>query len=86
MLHRGVIDTAELDMLLRAQDVMPFWRDRLTAIAYRPLTRVDVRRMYKQGVLNVIKTKDMMMRTQNVWQSLLSDKPLRHCQSLPQAI
>lgn len=52
MLHRGVIDKAELDMLLRAQDVMPFWRDRLTAIAYRPLTRVDVRRMYKQGVLN----------------------------------
>jgi len=51
MLHRGVIDNAELDMLLRAQDVMPFWRDRLTAIAYRPLTRVDVRRMYKQGVL-----------------------------------
>ncbi|MBA7522241.1 hypothetical protein ES705_14359 [subsurface metagenome] len=52
MLHRGVIDPTELNMLLRAQDVMPFWRDRLTAIAYRPLTRVDVRRMYKQGVLN----------------------------------
>jgi len=52
MLHRGVIDRAELDMLLRAQDVMPYWRDKLTAIAYRPLTRVDVRRMYKQGVLN----------------------------------
>jgi len=52
MLHRGVIDSPELDMLLRAQDVMPFWRDRLTAIAYRPLTRVDVRRMYKQGVLD----------------------------------
>ena len=52
MLHRGVIDNTELDMLLRAQDVMPFWRDRLTAIAYRPLTRVDVRRMYKQGVLD----------------------------------
>lgn len=51
MLHRGVIDRTELDMLLRASDVMPFWRDRLTAIAYRPLTRVDVRRMYKQGVL-----------------------------------
>ena len=52
MLHRGVINDSELDMLLRAQDVMPFWRNRLTAIAYRPLTRVDVRRMYKQGVLD----------------------------------
>lgn len=52
MLHRGVINRAELNMLLRALDVMPFWRDKLTAIAYRPLTRVDVRRMYKQGVLD----------------------------------
>ena len=52
MLHRGVIDRSELDMLLRAQDVMPFWRDKLVQIAYRPLTRVDVRRMYKLGVLD----------------------------------
>jgi len=52
MLHRGVIDVDTLDFLLRAQDVMPFWRDKLVAIAYRPLTRVDVRRMYKEGVLD----------------------------------
>lgn len=52
MLHRGVIDRSELNMLLRAQDVMPFWRDKLIEIAYRPLTRVDVRRMYKLGVLD----------------------------------
>ncbi|MBA7571644.1 hypothetical protein ES708_13410 [subsurface metagenome] len=51
MLHRGVIDHSELNMLLRAQDVMPFWRDKLVSIAYRRLTRVDIRRMYKQGVL-----------------------------------
>lgn len=51
MLHRGVINVDELNMLLRALDVMPFWRDKLTAIAYRRLTRVDIRRMYKQGVL-----------------------------------
>ena len=52
MLHRGVIDRSDLDRLLRAQDVMPFWRDKLTQIAYRPLTRVDVRRMYREGVLD----------------------------------
>jgi len=52
MLHRGVIDESELDMLMRAQDIMPFWRDKLIQIAYRPLTRVDVRRMYREGVLN----------------------------------
>lgn len=52
MLHRGVIDRDELDMLLRASDVMPFWREKLTQIAFKPLTRVDVRRMYKEGVLD----------------------------------
>jgi len=52
MLHRKVIDGETLDLLLRAQDVMPFWREKLTAIAYHPLTRVDVRRMHKLGVLS----------------------------------
>ena len=52
MLHRGAITVEELDLLLRALDVMPFWRDKLTKIAYRRLSRVDIRRMYQQGVLN----------------------------------
>jgi hypothetical protein len=52
MLHRGVIKEEELDLLLRAQDVMPWWRDKLKAIAFSPLTRVDVRRMYQLGVLD----------------------------------
>lgn len=52
MLHRGVITGSELTMLLRALDVMPFWRDKLTAIAYTPYTRVDIRRMHKMGLLN----------------------------------
>lgn len=52
MLHRGVITQADMDLLLRAQDVMPFWRDKISAIAYAPLTRVDVRRMYHLGVLD----------------------------------
>jgi len=51
MLHRGVIDRSDLDMLLRALDVMPFWREKLTGIAYRRLSRVDIRRMYGVGVL-----------------------------------
>jgi hypothetical protein len=52
MMHRGVIDQGTMEMLLRAQDVMPYWRDKITAIAYSPLTRVDVRRMYQLGVLD----------------------------------
>lgn len=51
MVHRGVIDTEDLNLLLRAQDIMPFWRDKLTAISFSPLTRVDIRRMHKVKVL-----------------------------------
>jgi hypothetical protein len=52
MLHRGIINQEELNLLLRALDVMPFWRDRLTKMAYSLLTRVDIRRMYGVGVLD----------------------------------
>lgn len=52
MLHRGAVNAGELNMLLRALDIMPFWREKLTKIAYRRVTRVDIRRMYKIGVLN----------------------------------
>jgi len=52
MLHRGVITDDELQLLLRALDVMPFWREKLIKIAHRRLTRVDVRRMYRVGVIN----------------------------------
>uniref|UniRef100_A0A6M3LUB9 Uncharacterized protein n=1 Tax=viral metagenome TaxID=1070528 RepID=A0A6M3LUB9_9ZZZZ len=52
MLHRDVIKMSDLEMLLRAQDVMPFWRDKLIKISYKPYTRVDVRRMHKIGVLD----------------------------------
>ncbi len=51
MLHRGIIDEETLKMLLRALDVMPFWRDKIVQLSYNPLTRVDVRRMYGEGVL-----------------------------------
>jgi hypothetical protein len=52
MFHRGIITEADLEMLLRTQDVMPFWRDKLIKVAYSPYTRVDVRRMYQTGILN----------------------------------
>lgn len=52
MLHRGVIDEARLDKLMEAADIMPGWREQLKAISYNVLTRVDVRRMHKIGVLS----------------------------------
>jgi len=57
-LHRGVkmadghlFDTDDLNFLLRALDVMPNWRDPLRQISYNPLTRVDIRRVFKAGVV-----------------------------------
>jgi hypothetical protein len=58
MLHRRIIDEEELKMLLRALDVMPFWRDKLVSLSYNPLTRVDVRRMYLVGTLNEKEVED----------------------------
>ena len=53
MLHRGVIDENELDMLFRAIEMPPFWRDKLKEISYIPYTRVDIRRMFDLGVVDV---------------------------------
>lgn len=52
MLHRRIIDKSELNLLLKASDIMPFWRDKIVAISYSPFTRVDIRRMNKIGVLS----------------------------------
>lgn len=51
MLHRGFINEDNLKLLLRALDIMPFWRDKLINLSFNPLTRVDVRRMYRLGVM-----------------------------------
>lgn len=42
----------DLRTLVKTQDISPFFRDRLIEIAFRPLTRVDVRRMFRDGTLN----------------------------------
>ncbi|MCP3678961.1 MAG: hypothetical protein GY782_01155 [Gammaproteobacteria bacterium] len=52
MLHRGIIDQSDLNLLLRALDIMPFWRNKLIQLSYKPLTRVDVRRMHLLGTLD----------------------------------
>jgi hypothetical protein len=42
----------DMRLLLRTADYPPFWRDRLIEVSYNPYTRVDVRRMYKLGILD----------------------------------
>lgn len=51
MLHRDVIGLDELDMLFKTVEIPPYWRDKLTKIAYMPYTRVDTRRMHDLGIL-----------------------------------
>ena len=52
MLHRGLINEAQLEQILVAADVLPSLRQSIKRAAYRPLTRVDARRMHDMGVLN----------------------------------
>jgi len=52
MLHRGLITKEDMDTLLKIADYPKFWREKLIGISYSPLTRVDVRRMHKLGILD----------------------------------
>lgn len=52
MFHRGIINKPDLKQLLRALDVMPFWREKIIELSYNPITRVDIRRMYQLGVID----------------------------------
>ncbi len=61
MLHRGIITMDELKLLMKTQDVMPYWRDKLIQLSYSPYTRVDVRRMYQLGILNREQVKKAYM-------------------------
>ncbi len=48
----------DLDLLLKTADYPVFFRDRLKAISYNPITRVDVRRMYKLGIFDAAEVKE----------------------------
>jgi hypothetical protein len=59
MLHRlrqGVVNNpftdSDLDAYLKTTPLPPYFHDKLKAISYNPFTRVDIRRMYKMGVLS----------------------------------
>jgi hypothetical protein len=50
LLHRGIISTDDLKALLKALDVMPFWRDKLIQLSYNVVGRIDTRRLYAYGI------------------------------------
>jgi hypothetical protein len=57
MLHRGIISLQDLKTLMVALDIMPYWRDKLIAMSYSRYTRVDIRRLNKEGLF---KAEDMV--------------------------
>jgi hypothetical protein len=52
MFHRGIINHQQLIDYLRIADYSPYWREKLIQIAYNPVTRVDIRRLYNMGIWN----------------------------------
>ena len=55
MLHRTDetnITKEDLELLFQAKDIMPYWRDAITAVSYKVPSRVDVRRLYRVGVID----------------------------------
>jgi hypothetical protein len=48
----NIIGGSTLRLLLREKDIAPFYRDKLTQLAYRPITRIDIRRLNKVGILD----------------------------------
>lgn len=48
----NIIGKDTLNLLLREVDTPPFYRDKVTQVAYHPLTRIDIRRLNKVGLLN----------------------------------
>lgn len=58
MFQRDIIDKPALDLGLKSLDIMPYWREKLTKMAYSPLTRVDVRRMYGLHIFTEAETID----------------------------
>ena len=49
--------------LLKIADYPKYWRDRLIAIAYSPITRVDLRRIYELGLID---RKELVARLQEL--------------------
>lgn len=52
MFHRGILDWDSIYEYMRVVEIPPYWRDKIRDVAYNVLTRVDVRRIHKMGVID----------------------------------
>ncbi len=52
LLHRGILNEDQLKGLLKANDIMPYWRDQLIKLSWNIPTRVDVRRFWDMRTID----------------------------------
>ncbi len=52
LLHRGKVTDDELNKLLKALDIMPFWRDKLIELSWDLPNRVELRMMARYGLVD----------------------------------
>jgi hypothetical protein len=51
MYHRGIIPYTDLKMGVRAQDVMPFWQDKVIELSYNQIPRRTLPGLVRQGLI-----------------------------------
>lgn len=51
MFHRGIISQDELNTLMRALDIMPFWRDKMMDLTFRLIPRRTLPRLRRQELI-----------------------------------
>ena len=52
MFQRGIVEQGVVSQYLKTADYSSYWREKLIQLAYSVYTRVDVRRMFKLGILS----------------------------------
>jgi hypothetical protein len=52
MFHRDIVDWNQVYEYMTIVELPPFWREKIKAVAYNVITRVDARRMYGTGTMD----------------------------------
>lgn len=59
LLHRGILTEDELKGLLKANDIMPYWRDQLIKLSWNIPTRIDVRRFWDMRTIDETRLREI---------------------------
>ena len=62
MLHRGIISDDDLNMLMRARDIMPFWREKRKQAAHSVIPYRTVAAMRRYKVIDLATTVELLQK------------------------